>query len=214
MNFQRLVKKRIAFSLFLLLFLQLYPMPYTLYPTFAADSTPSANIRTKLKELQTEIASKAAKLKQEMNRKLQNKVYIGKVKQKSVTSLTLATRSGAKLVSLNQDTVIPKKKFTEEDYLAALGDVDETGVLIAKKIILLPTPNSELKTYLWGQIISKSNERSSSSSKLATLKTSDLKSIALSLPTNSEAKINDFVIVTGTKGKNDIFNAEFVYVKK
>ena len=43
------------------------------HPVAAVDSTPSAEIKAKLEELKKEIASKAAKLKQEVNRKLQNK---------------------------------------------------------------------------------------------------------------------------------------------
>lgn len=174
-------------------------------PVYAADSTPSADIKIKLKELQKEIASKAAKLKVEVGRKLKNRAYVGKLKTNSSKSLTLATKTGPKIVSINQDTILPKKKMVEEDYLASLGDVDETGVLTAKKIIQLPTPNSELKTYLWGQIISISD-------KLATLKTKQSKSVAISLPNGSKVKLNDFVILTGTSSKNDIFKTGFVYV--
>lgn len=202
-------------ALLLVLFVFLFPYPYTLYPTLATDSTPSADIRAKLEELKKEIASRAAKLKQEISNKLRDKAYVGKVKTKSPSSLTLATGSGPKIVSLNQDTefkslVKLKQKFSlsttsEEDYLAGLGDVDETGVLIAKKIILLPTPNSELKTFLWGQIIAVSD-------KLVTLKDKNSKSIAISLPKLSTVKTLDFVILTGQMGKNEIFNSEFVYV--
>jgi len=184
----------------------------------ALDSTPSADIKSKLEELKKEIASKAAKLKQEVNRKLKDKAYAGQVKSKSNTSLTLAAGSGPKIVSLNQDTVyesklkgkkLSAKTLTEEDYLAALGDVDETGVLTAKKIILLPQPKAGQpladKTYLWGQIISISD-------KLITLKDKDAKNVAVSLDSESIVKLNNFVILTGTKNKNEIFEAGFVYV--
>lgn len=183
----------------------------------ATDASPSADIKSKLEELKKEIASKAAKLKQEVDRKLKNKAYVGKVKANSETSLTLATESGPKMVSINQDTVFEsrikgRKNFSqkvvaEEDYIATLGDADETGVLIAKKIILLPTPNLETKSKsnLWGQIISISD-------KLTTLKNKDLKNVAVSLLSPSEVKLNDFVILTGSKDKNDIFDARFVYI--
>lgn len=174
-------------------------------PVYAVDSTPSAEVKSKLEALKKEIASKAAKLKGEVTRKLKDKAYVGKLKVKSPTSLTLATRSGPKIVSLNQDTILPKKKFAEEDYLVGLGDVDETGVLTAKKLILLPQPSAEQKTYLWGQAISISD-------KLVTLKDRDLKNMAVSLPPSSNVKLNDFVILTGNKTKNDIFEVEFVYV--
>lgn len=185
-------------------------------PSFAADSTPSADVKSKLEQLKKDIASRAAKLKQEIDKKLTNKAYVGKVKTKSKTSITLATRTGPKIVSINQDTVfdsqIKGKKYSlklvsEEDYLAALGDIDETGVLIAKKIIL-PDPKPLIlnpKSYLWGQIVAVSE-------KLATLKDKEQKNIAVSLPKQTSVKEGNFVILTGSMGKNDIFEAEFVYV--
>ena len=190
------------------LFVAFFLLPTTnseLITVRAADSTPSADIKLKLEQFRAEIASKAAKLKLEVNRKLQNRAYIGEVKQKSKNSLTIATLSGPKIVSIKQDTILPEKTTVEEDYTASLGDIDETGVLTAKKIILLPTPNSELKTYLWGQIISISDT-------LVTLKDKNLKSVAVSLPDFAKVKNNDFVILTGNMGKNDIFKAEFVYI--
>lgn len=182
----------------------------------AADSTPSADIRAKLEELKKDIASRAAKLKQEIDKKLTNKAYAGKVKTKSKTSITLATRTGPKIVSINQDTVfdsqIKGKKYSlklvsEEDYLAALGDIDETGVLIAKKIILLdPKPLTlNPKSYLWGQIVAVSE-------KLATLKDKEQKNIAVSLPKQVSIKEGNFVILAGSMGKNDIFEASFLYI--
>ncbi len=198
-----------------ILFVLLSTVHCNLYPTYAAGSTPSAEIKFKLEELKKEIASKAAKLKQEINRKLKDKAYVGLIKLSSETSLTLAAFSGPKIVSINQDTVFEsklksKKKFSQEslsneDYVAALGDIDETGVLTAKKIILLPTPNSKLKTHLWGQIISISD-------KLITLKDKSFKNMAASLPLNSPVKLNDFVILTGSVDKNDIFDTEFAFV--
>lgn len=206
------------------LFVLLSTLRCALYPIFAADSTPSADslrqsdseagIKIKLEELKKEIASKAAKLKQEVDRKLKNKAYVGKIKSKSGSSLTLAAPSGPKVVNINEDTVFEsnlktKPKFSAknialEDYVACLGDRDETGVLIAKKIILLKSLNTQPKIYLWGQIISISDE-------LATLKTSERKNVAVAF-SSAKIKLNDFVILTGTKNDNDIFETEFVYV--
>lgn len=198
-----------------ILFVLLSTVHCNLFPTYAAGSTPSAEIKFKLEELKKEIASKAAKLKQEINRKLKDKAYVGLVKASSETSLTLAAQSGPKMVSINQDTVFEsriksKQKFSQkslsnEDYVAALGDIDETGVLTAKKIVLLPTPNSKPKTSLWGQVISISD-------KLITLKDKNFKNTAATLLASSEVRLNDFVILTGSVDKNDIFDTEFEYV--
>lgn len=184
----------------------------------AVDSTPSADIKVKLEELKKEIASKAAKLKQEVNRKLKDKAYVGKIKSKSTTSLNLTAKSGPKTISLNQDTIyessikkktVSLKTLKEEDFIAALGDIDETEVLIAKKIILLPPPKIDLflaeKTYLWGQIVSISD-------KLVTLKNRESKNVSVAWPDISAVKANDFVILTGTYTKSKIFEAKFVYL--
>lgn len=182
---------------------------------YADDSTPSADIQSKLEDLKKEIASKAAKLKQEVNKKLKDKAYIGKLKSKSEAALTLATRNGPKIVNVNTDSVfeskIAKQKppilktLKEEDYLVALGDVDETGVITARKILLLPAPSSELKTYLWGQIVAISD-------KLITIRDKESKSIAISLSNPTKVNVSEFVILTGFFGKNDIFEADFVHV--
>lgn len=206
----------LRFTIFLLFFLLfLNHESYFINHVYAAESTPSSEIRTKLEELKREIASKAAKLKGEVNRKLQNKAYVGNVKSKSSTSLTLAQTTGAKLVSINQDTIFEsevkqKQKFSQktletEDYIAALGDIDDTGVLTAKKIILLPTPKLSTKTYMWGKVVSKDL-------KLATLLDRNQKNIAVSFSLDTDFKVGDFIIAIGTKNKNDIFEAEFVYV--
>lgn len=170
--------------------------------TLAVDSTPSADIKLKLQDFKNEIASKAAKLKQEVSQKLQNKAYVGKIETKTSTSLTLATAVGPKIVTINQDTNFPKK-MAKEDFVASLGDIDDTAVLTAKKIVLVTAPNQP-KATLWGQIVSISD-------KLATLKDRNLKNIAITVP-NSNVKLNDFVILTGNFGKKDIFEARFVYV--
>lgn len=191
--------------------------------SLAVDSTPSAGIKSKLEELKKEIASKAAQIKKEVDKKLRNKAYAGKIKTISETSLTLAASSGPKIVSINQDTeyeskIKSKKKFSQktlslgdkptsgEDFIAALGDIDETGVLTAKKIILLnPIPQTlNPKSYLWGQVIAISD-------KLVTIKNRGNKNVAVSFP-DQKVKLNDFVILTGIMGKNDIFEAEFAYI--
>lgn len=204
-----LLRKNVKFILIGLLFL--YPIPHILYPTSAAESTPSADVQSKLKALQIEIASKAAKLKTEISKKLQNKAYIGTVKSKTASTITLASRSATKLININQDTVYgssttKKIIIKDEDSIAALGDVDENGVLTARKIVILPSSSIRLPTsILWGQVISVSDE-------LATIQDKSLKNVAVSLTKISSPKPGQYVILVGQKGKNDILAADFLYV--
>ena len=100
----------LRFMIFLLLF-ALFINRYSLFinHTFATESTASSNLspelKVKLDELKKEIASKAAKLKLEINLRLQNKAYVGVLKSKTDSSLTLASKTGAKIITVNQDTV-------------------------------------------------------------------------------------------------------------
>lgn len=210
----------VIIATFILLFL--LPTACCLPPVRAADSTPSADVKSKLEELKKEIASKANALKQEVNKKLTNKAYVGIIKTKSTNSITLASSVGPKIVSINQDSEFTRKlkgkvKITleglkEEDTIAALGDIDEIGVLTAKRIVLLPTINSkkhispsEVKTHLWGQIVTLSD-------KLITLKLKDSKTISVSLPKGEEVKLNNFLIILGIVNENRVFEADFVYI--
>lgn len=154
----------------LIIFLFINHQSLTTNHVYAVDATSSADsdltgadLKDKLETLKLQIASKAAKLKSEINQKLQNKVYLGVIKTKSSSSLTLAVEAGTKIVSFNQFTQFESqikrnkvaiKTLLEEDYIAALGDIDDTGVLTAKKIILYPSPKGANKVFIWGQIIS------------------------------------------------------------
>ena len=201
--------------------------------THAADSTPSASIKAKLEILKQEIASKAAKLKSEINQKLQNKAYVGTVKTKSdehsltgSKTITLAVPSGLKIVTVNQDTIYETKSkrgrysfksLAEEDYVAALGDVDENGVLIAKKIILQPDPSKEVKSVFWGQVISLSEKLviRTPSLQAPLVKTKDLKNVTITPGDQTNfngVKLNDFIIVTGVVNDAQILKADFIYM--
>ncbi|MDP3973788.1 MAG: hypothetical protein Q8P92_03060 [Candidatus Daviesbacteria bacterium] len=199
-----------------LLFFLLSTVTCTLSPIYAADSTPSASIQSKLDELKKEIASKAAKLKGAVDKKLTDKAYIGTIKAKSETTITLATDTDPKVININEDTVfesevkgvrnVSLKTLETEDYIAALGDIDDTQVLTAKKIVLYPEPAPK-KEFVWGQIISISD-------KLITLKNNQSKNIAVSYSGDEDFKVNNFVILTGNYNENDVFEAEFLYVIK
>lgn len=172
---------------------------------YAVESTPSAEIKSKLEELKKEIASKAAKFKQAVSQKLTNKAYVGKVENTTETSATLITKSGAKIISFNKDTVRPRK-LSQGDHVAALGDIDDTEVLNARKILLLPKA-STMKTYLWGGVVSRSGNLLMLKDK--NFNTHSISMAKVSLP--KEVKINKFVVVSGF-AKDDILEASFIFV--
>ena len=209
-------KKFIVYSLLFIVSIFVLTTYDTQYTIYASDATPSADIKSKLEEFKKEIASKAAKLKQQVNQKLQNKVYVGMVQEKSETSITISDKQGRKTIKINQDTVYdtdlkPKLKYSyklveKDDYIAALGEVDDLGNLVAKKVVLLPTETITPKTILWGQIISLTENT-------ATIRNNDLKNTTASFAKlDTNAKISDFVIATGFLNKNQVLQTSFVYV--
>lgn len=185
-----------------------------LTPVYAAESTPSASIQQKLDELKTSIASKAAKLKGEISKNLNNKFFYGSLILKSTVSLDLETLSGQKKIIINQDTIFEelgrkKSKFSyktlvRNDYIAALGEIDDQGLLHAKKVILLPsTINYKPKTILWGQITSEDD-------KFLVIRNRDKKIIPVyKNKINTPYKLGDTMIITGYMDKDDILEASF-----
>lgn len=209
-------------AIFILLFLLSFSNLRVIYAT---DSTPSASIQSKLDALKQEIASKAAVLKKEINKKLQNKAFVGVIKSKSLSSITVAASIGPKIISVNQDTIFEtnkklKKKLTidtlsPEDYIAALGDVDDTGVLTAKKIVLL-TDSTSPKSYLLGQIASISDssviikDKSLKNFTVSIDKKTDLKS-GEEIILLSDIKVSNFVVITGITNQ-EVLQAQFIYL--
>lgn len=210
----------------LLVSLFLSPMPYPLYPTFAATSTstPSADLKTKLQTLQSEIASRAAKIKSEIGKKLQNKVYVGYIKSKSETSLTLATKSDTQIINLNPDTQYSGKSKTtlktlnNDDYIASLGDIDDTGILTARKIIKLSSlTNKNLQT-IWGLVVGISDNEVTITNKVGKTvtiqfdKKTDFK-FGDKRSSISDVKMNKGVVAVGTSPKNGFITARLIYIQ-
>lgn len=210
----------VVFILFFICFITFIPSP-----ALALDSTPSADIKAKLKALEAEIASKAAQLKSEINKKLQNKAFVGAVTEKNDKTIFLDAKGKAKKILVNQDTVFGNnqkktkgyslKLLDKNDYISALGDIDDTGTLVAKKVILLDTPEKPSKKVIWGQIVAISDQ-------IITLKDRDSNNLALSINSETDLKSEDsditlsklkpgsFIIAVGILNKNNIIKADFI----
>lgn len=193
-----------------------------LYPVYAQTASPSSSLKEKLKALDAEIASKAAQLLTTINRRLQNKVYVGFIKSKSNTSLTLATKSGSFIVNINDYTTyeVGKKNslasLAVDDYVAALGDIDDTDLLTAKKIIRYPAPTNTDKQ-IFGGIVTTTTAQA------ITVRNFDssMKTIDLNTQTSyrfgdesadfSAIKVNKVVYVVGLTTENRL-TARLVYI--
>ncbi len=211
------VKGTVASFVALLIFLT--PNPYTLTPTYAADATPSSSIKSKLKDLQDQIASKAAKIQQEVNKKLQNKAFIGAIKSKSSDEISLTTKDGEKKVLLTELTeYYPKStKFTlaslkEGEFIVALGDVDNEGSLLGKRIIKTASSSAK-KVIYYGTVLSKPLKIRTPQGETISINTTsktkykfETQDVGL-----TEVKETKPIIVVGTTDK-EIFTARFIYI--
>lgn len=216
----------IIFITFIIFITYLHSPAYALESTQSAS--PSATLQNKLKALQEEIASKAAKLKTEVTKKLQNKAYIGFIKSKSDTALTIATDKGTRMISISDDTQIigiskSKAKITfkdlvVDDYLAALGDIDDNEVLTAKKIFKLTPPKIIEDQLIYGEVISQGEG-------LVTVQTKQNQTVSLTIDEDtayqtfknqaafsSDLKVGKTIIAAGNKSQNGILRTRFVYI--
>lgn len=164
-----------TFMVVIFLLSTIYYLPPTIYAATATPSakqaTTSASLTDKINALKQEIATRAAKLKQEVDKKIHNRVILGKLVNKSADRLTIvkiASASGnlARIIGINEYTEYQQgltrgKKINlaqvlTNDLLIALGDVDDKGMLSAKRVYKLDKvtfPDSQL---IWGQIQSVS----------------------------------------------------------
>lgn len=188
-------------------------------PAFAAESSPSANTKTKLQSLQAEIASRASKIKQEIGRRLQNRVYTGFIKSKSANSLTIATSQGSKIININEYTVYQAQKPTSlsvDDYILALGDIDDTAVLTAKKIIKTASP-SAVRQVIFGTVTNTDNgtvtiqNKQGQNFSLATGEETVFK-MGKSEGNIDDIKINKPVIAVGENTSTKTLKARFIYI--
>ncbi len=209
---------------------------------YALDATPSAStvglsetLKNKINDLKSEIASKAAVLKLEMGKKLQNKAIAGLITEVSDDRITIKTINGERTILTNTYTVItssvvsPKSKgknvsspplavkdLLNGDFISALGDLDDKNNLVAKKIIKSEAPKwVEKIQFEWGQIVSKSDP-------YINLKNKDGHDLKILTSSNTDyflgseeaslldAKEGKFLIVRAKPGEN-IWPADFIY---
>ncbi len=129
----------------------------------------TSTIDLKLEDLKREIASKAAQLKSEVTKKIGNKAIFGKVNITSNERIVLDTKNGSRTIKVNEytiyqnDTKVKLKKaltfaqIQSGESFVALGDMDETGTMVAKKIVKVDPVQKKNYQYLSGQISEAGN---------------------------------------------------------
>lgn len=191
----------------------------------------SANIKNKIEQIKQEVASKAALLKLEVNKKLQNKVYSGKIKRVSdQNTIVIESRLGEETLRVNEYTtyldqtqkaskkgVVSLKDLSVGDTIAALGDADESRELTAKKIVKIDPVKPLDKQTVWGQILQVRSDNIS-------LKQASNSRVTLVISGNtsflqkegdagvSDAKVDNFLIAIGYLSDNNLLKTDLVYL--
>ena len=214
LGFSALVAASITFVSFL------YPIPYTLYPSRADDST-NPDI---LKQIQQEAASVAAStaIKNQVVQILNNREYSGVYLAKNSGKLALNSDNGQRVVVVDQYTVSKavdklSQKVVPGDYLVALGDVNDANELVAKELIKMNPPVEATPSAAWGKVKSVGPTG-------VTVIGKDDKNININVDGNTvyqlgsgDATLADVsgghnIIAIGSFNKNGELSARFVYL--
>lgn len=200
---------------------------YTLYsiqPAHAQDSSPSGSLLQKLNELKSEIASKAAQIKSEVNKKVQNKAIIGSILDIGSNEIKIQTLTSQRPVKYDEFTEViglKNKKIKIEtleagDNIAAIGDMDDKNNLVARRLVYLENFATSSGELVWGQI-----QKSALSSITLKTKSGQTENISTTTQTlfylgNNESSIQDakaekFLVARGTRLKDNSIRARFIY---
>ncbi len=200
---------------------------YTIYsinhtPAYAQESSPSAGLSDKLKSLQDSIASKAAQIKDSISKKLKDKVYVGKVESKTTDTITLKFMEKTKRVKVTADTEYTAtakslKSLVEGDYIVALGDTDQEGILTAKRVSKFTEKLDEDPVLIYGVVSDVGSSQITIKSKQNTenLISINSKTSYLFGDENSsleDVKLQKAVIIIGTKIDEKSYRARTVYI--
>jgi hypothetical protein len=178
----------------------------------------------KLDELKKEIASKAAEIKNEVNKKVQNKAVIGKVMKIDEGKMIIQALNSVRTINFDEFTEViglgnKKIKITtleEGDDVASLGDFDDRNNLAAKRIVFIENFATSSGELVWGQIQKSQGQTINLNNKSEEAETIITDSQTVFALGNSEASIADakpekFMAARGTRRKDGTLRARFIY---
>lgn len=196
----------------------------------SSSASPSASLIQKLNKLKEEIASRAAQLKSEVKKQLQNKTINGKIISKEDTRLVVSTKSGSKTAAVNDYTIYKneaqkkgvKKPFNlssllADDYVILLGDIDDNNILNAKKVIKTTLPREPLSKLYRGTVVSLTKptlvaRTTDGDAKLVTNADTTINSKSGEVAF-TQINIGDKVIAAGPLLKDGSIDAEFIFIQ-
>ncbi len=168
----------LKFKIGLLVIFTFYILHFTFYIPIvhADDASSSGDLQSKLKALESEIASKAAQIKSQIGKKVENRLEEGLVQSKTDSQIILAALPDQSSTTndynpdANKNVTVLINKFTTYDYtgkvtksintddfVVALGDLDDKSNLVAKRVVKEPKPNQTPIIYFWGKVTEASS---------------------------------------------------------
>lgn len=218
----------IVFAFFTAYYIQHAAYALAASPSPSPSPAPNKSLtefQQKVEALKKEAASKAAELKNQVSKTIQNKAYIGQVLEAREKQITLQSVKGTRTINIDEYTLYQdtaKKGFSlkdikKDDFLVALGDVDDKENLKAKKVIRTKQPSATEKYAVWGQVqavvlgtitlVKQDDQKVSIKTDDKTLfgRGSDEASL-------SDLKTGNYVISVGSKLNNNTSISEFIYL--
>src|SRR3989344_3103489 len=211
-----------AFSAIFILLITYLVLPIT---TSAQTASPSGTLLQKLDELKKEIASKAAEIKNDINKKIQDKAVLGSILKIEDGQLIIQGLNSTKTVKYDEFTEfiglkgkkIDIRTLETSDNVAALGDIDDKNNLVARRVIFLENFATKSAEVVWGQISKTTGSAITLKNKAGenqTVLTNNLTAFYLG---NNESSIQDakpekFMVARGTRLNDNSIRARFVYL--
>ena len=130
---------------------------FLIQPVLAADSSQSATLQSELSQLKQEIASKAAALKSQIDKKIENKAIPGLIQSKTDSQIIITTTDRNQIVLIDKFTNYQYQgkvstSVSKDDFVVALGDIDDKNNLVARAIVKMPEPPQDLTKYILGKV--------------------------------------------------------------
>lgn len=227
-----MTNKFIIYLFILILSLTINHQSLIINPVQAIESTPSSSLQDKIDSLKKEIASKAANFKKEVDKKMQNRAFIGQIKEKSANKFIINTfKNSSRTILTNDYTVYQNKSIKatkknalslkdlqENDFVVALGDIDDRSILTAKKIIkFTPVPGYPGQTTqaVLGYIESYSPTSMSlktTDNKKLTLKITNGTSVNLGNEESALSSLKPNQLVAAVTESSSSANLRFIYI--
>lgn len=201
-----------------------------------AQDASQSGIQSKLKDLESEIASKAAQIKSQIGKKVENRLEVGLVQSKTDSQIILAALPDQSSTTndynpdANKNVTVIINKFTDygytgkvtrsintDDFVVALGDLDDKSNLVAKRVVKEPLPDSTPIIYFWGKVTEASSSGMLVQGKDKNLNVSLNKDTSYQLgdknsTSKSLEKDENVVAVGAIDAKTQYLIAQFIYI--